>query len=97
MSTRLFLVSALGIAASTAAFHASAVTPCERLAAATLDGAVVTAARLVPEGPAPKSPFPGSVAPMLPAHCSVQLDLKPSPDSLIKMEMWLPVAAGWNR
>ena len=96
VSIRLVLVSALGIAAFTAAFHASAATPCERLTAAKLDGAVVTAAQLVPEGPAPKSPFPGSVAPMLPAHCSVLLDLKPSPDSLIKMEMWLPAAAGWN-
>jgi feruloyl esterase len=33
---------------------------------------------------------------MIPAHCRVQLDLKPSSDSLIKMEMWLPAADAWN-
>ncbi len=33
---------------------------------------------------------------MIPAHCRVQLDLKPSTDSLIKMELWLPPADKWN-
>src|SRR5688572_9469258 len=31
----------------------------------------------------------------MPAHCRVLLDLKPSSDSLIKMELWLP-AQNWN-
>ena len=32
----------------------------------------------------------------IPAHCRVQLVLKPSSDSLINMEMWLPPADKWN-
>jgi len=33
---------------------------------------------------------------MIPAHCRLQLDLKPSSDSMIKMEMWLPPVDKWN-
>jgi feruloyl esterase len=33
---------------------------------------------------------------IIPAHCRVRLDLTPSRDSLIKMEMWLPPADKWN-
>jgi feruloyl esterase len=33
---------------------------------------------------------------MLPAHCRVRLVLKPSSDSLINMELWLPTADRWN-
>jgi feruloyl esterase len=32
----------------------------------------------------------------IPAHCRVQLVLKPTSDSLINMEMWLPPAESWN-
>jgi feruloyl esterase len=32
----------------------------------------------------------------LPAHCRVRLVLKPSSDSLINMEMWLPAGDKWN-
>ena len=34
-------------------------------------------------------------APNLPAHCQVKVVLKPTPDSLINMEMWLPTQ-NWN-
>jgi len=33
---------------------------------------------------------------IIPAHCRVQLDLKPSSDSMIKMELWLPPVDKWN-
>jgi feruloyl esterase len=33
---------------------------------------------------------------MIPAHCRVRLELKPTADSLINMEMWLPPAESWN-
>ena len=33
---------------------------------------------------------------LIPAHCQLQIVLKPSPDSLINMEMWLPPADKWN-
>jgi feruloyl esterase len=33
---------------------------------------------------------------LIPAHCQLQIVLKPSSDSLINMEMWLPPADKWN-
>jgi feruloyl esterase len=58
---------------------------------------------------APAAPAPGNAAPQgaraggpaptpatIPAHCRVLLDLTPSSDSLIKMELWLPLAEKWN-
>jgi len=38
---------------------------------------------------------PGPPPANIPAHCRVLLDLKPSSDSLIKMELWLPTQ-NWN-
>src|SRR5918993_366170 len=67
---------------------AAAATPCESLASLKLDKATITSARMVPEGPPPA---------MIPAHCQLQLVLKPSSDSLINMEMWLPPVEQWNR
>ena len=72
-------------------------TTCEGLASLTLDNAAIISARIVPEGPAPAR---GGGAPPppanMPAHCRVELVLKPSPDSLIHMELWLPPATAWN-
>src|SRR4029077_11092220 len=45
-----------------------------------------------PPPPAPANPTPQ----MLPAYCRVSATLKPSPDSDIKIEVWLPVGAAWN-
>jgi feruloyl esterase len=39
---------------------------------------------------------PPPVPATMPAHCRVRLDLTPSSDSLIKMEMWLPLPDKWN-
>jgi feruloyl esterase len=39
---------------------------------------------------------PPAAPAIIPAHCRVQLDLKPSSDSMIKMEMWLPPVDRWN-
>ena len=60
-----------------------------------------------PAGTAPAAaPAPASTparaatppAPIIaPAHCRVVVVLKPSPDSLINMELWLPPADKWNR
>src|SRR5204862_423629 len=33
---------------------------------------------------------------ILPAYCRVNATLKPSPDSDIKIEVWLPAGAAWN-
>src|SRR5580698_519733 len=91
----LILVGAFGLSAFIS--EAIAATTCDKLGSVPLEHAVVTDARLVPEGPgqAPITPG-GPPPPLLPAHCSVQLDLRPTADSLIKMEMWLPPADKWN-
>ncbi len=90
----------LTLAASAAvASAASAQTPCRDLASASLPGVTITAAEPVPAGPyAPraKAPaFPPAPSAPLPEHCRVAAVLKPSPDSHIEMELWLP-AEGWN-
>ena len=97
MITSLVLASAL---------FASA--PCEGLKSIGLSNTTIMAAELVPAGPY-TPPGPGGGAPppagrgagpvppplMLPAHCRVAAVLKPSPDSEIGMEVWLP-AENWN-
>src|SRR6185295_7924840 len=78
---------------------AAAATPCENLASLKLADATITSAVIVPEGPPPArgGAPPVNVAPPanIPAHCRVQLTLKPTSDSLINMELWLPVQ-NWN-
>jgi feruloyl esterase len=95
MRNSVILIGAFGLSAFTSA--AIAATACEQLGSVPLEHAAVTDAQLVPEGPgqAPRTPG-GAPPPLLPAHCRVQLDLKPTSDSLIKMEMWLPPADQWN-
>jgi feruloyl esterase len=65
----------------------------------SLPDATITAAQLVPAGPftPPGAPTPVALsAPsMLPAYCRVNAVLRPSSDSSIEMEVWLP-AADWN-
>jgi feruloyl esterase len=49
-------------------------------------------------GNAPAAPAtPPAPRAMIPAHCQLQLVLKPTSDSLINMEMWLPPVEQWNR
>src|SRR5262245_56337397 len=83
--------------------------PCENLTSVKLDKATIASAQSVPEGPAPARgggrgqaraggapATPAPPPPMIPAHCRVQIVLKPSSDSLINMELWLPPADKWN-
>src|SRR5882672_5101848 len=72
---------------------------CDHVAATLkLPDATVTAARLVPAGsftpPATGAETPRPVA-GLPAFCRVELAIKPSSDSDIRSEVWMPVS-GWN-
>src|SRR5262245_60563610 len=75
--------------------------PCDQLAALALKDATVTSARLVSTGEfVPPSATEGNAANRnafknLPAFCRVAATLKPSSDSDIKVEVWLP-ASGWN-
>jgi feruloyl esterase len=87
---------------------ALAATPCEGLKSLSLPGATITSAEMVPAGPftppAPAVPAggrggrgqaPAAPAIVLPAHCRVAAVLRPSPDSHIEMEVWLP-SDTWN-
>jgi feruloyl esterase len=96
---------------------ALAATPCESLKSVPLADTTITAAELVPEGPAPQrgggaargaGPAGRGAAPaagrgaapaqppaMIPAHCRVTMVLKPTTDSHINVELWLP-AQNWN-
>src|SRR5256885_359924 len=65
-----------------------AALACERLATVAVPHAVVTSAQSVAAGALAEFNT-------LPALCRVAATLTPSPDSDIKMELWLP-AANWN-
>jgi feruloyl esterase len=69
------------------------------MATLALKGGTITAAKIVPAGhlAAPQGgPSEGkALFPKLPAFCLVDATLKPSADSEIKIEVWLP-ESGWN-
>src|SRR5215469_2536798 len=74
---------------------------CERLTAAKIPDTTITLAQTVAAGtfngpPAPKSASELSLLyRSLPAFCRVVAEAKPTSDSDIKLEVWLPVS-GWN-
>lgn len=75
---------------------------CEDLAKLSLPGTTITMAQTVAAGalklPRPANPGAPQAAngfADLPAFCRVAATLKPSPDSDIKIEVWLPTS-GWN-
>ena len=55
---------------------------------------VVAKGAFVPPGQTPTAPVPAIYA-RVPEFCRADLTLKPSSDSDIKVEVWLP-ASGWN-
>ena len=78
---------------------ASAATSCESLASLTLPDTTITAAQSVAQGvfsaPAAGRGRGAVDFKTLPAFCRVDATVKPTSDSDIKMEVWLP-ASGWN-
>src|SRR5262252_7113747 len=94
-------VLVLGVALVCAASPSNAAT-CESLSSLSLPNTTITLAQTVAAGSftAParggQAPGRGQSFSDLPEFCRVQATLKPSNDSDIKMELWLPVAAKWN-
>src|SRR5207244_10427994 len=91
------LLVGLGAAAADAP-----ATTCERLAPIALAGAKVTSAETIAAGafqaPANLPPWlvgDPSTYKKLPAFCRVRAEARPSADSEIKIEVWMP-ASGWN-
>jgi feruloyl esterase len=84
--------------------QALAAVPCETLSNLTLPNTTITTAQVVAAGQfvAPAAPGRGgrggrggNAYASLPAFCRVAATLKPSSDSDIKIEVWMP-ATGWN-
>ncbi len=76
---------------------ATAGTSCEELAALALPDAHITTAETVAAGKfQPPTGRSNPVYASLPAFCRVAATLTPSPDSDIKVEVWLPAPEHWN-
>ncbi len=87
MQRRLtYLVAVTGLAAL-------AQTPCEQLKSLRLADTTITLAESIAAGPLQNQ---NANAPILPAYCRVAATLKPSADSDIKIEVWMPAGAAWN-
>jgi len=76
----------------------AAATPCEGLASVSLPHATITAVHTVAAGAfvPPGGRGNGDGFKKLPSFCRVAATLRPSADSDIKVEVWLPVS-GWNK
>jgi len=96
--TVLFLASAIAIGATAAP---AAAAPCQSLAALALPRTTITAREVAAGAFKPEDSLPQTLPPNppyanLPAFCRVTAILKPTSDSDIHVEVWLPMA-GWNR
>jgi pimeloyl-ACP methyl ester carboxylesterase len=84
-------VSSLGLGLAAASGTAHAALSCAQLTSVTSDASTMTAATLVPAGTTVNG-----VTPTVP-FCRVQGTARPSGDSEIKFEVWLPAtAAAWS-
>jgi tannase/feruloyl esterase len=68
---------------------------CAELAALALPNATITHTEAVPAGPFTPPGAEGGATAQLPAFCRVAATLKPSSDSDIRIELWMPTA-NWN-
>jgi feruloyl esterase len=87
----------LVLALTTQGQNVKSGSSCESLSSLTLPNTTITLAQVVPAGTF-AVPGTGATTPefrQLPAFCRVAAALTPSPDSEIKIEVWLPIA-DWN-
>jgi feruloyl esterase len=86
------------LAASTLGTRSARAGTCESLATLALPDTTITLAKLEPAGtfttPKPTN-LPGPPLDNLPAFCRVAAEVKPTKDSDIKFEVWMPTS-GWN-
>ena len=100
MTTAGRLTISLGCALLATAASPAAAATCEDVAKLALPNGKVTAAEQVAPGAMPAPAGRGGAAAAnpfadLPAFCRVAATLTPTPQSEIKIEVWLP-ATGWN-
>ena len=74
---------------------AFAQSPCEQIKSLAFPDTVITDATVVAAGAYQPPGAPAQGALQLPAFCRIAATLKPSSDSEIAIEVWMP-AAGWN-
>jgi feruloyl esterase len=83
-----------------AASAAPSTPSCESLASRGLPNVTITAANSIPAGaftpPGASAAKPNPALARLPPFCRVAATLKPSADSDIKIEVWLPPSNSWN-
>jgi len=86
----VWVIAATGLAAFSQ-------TPCEQLKSLKLADASVTSVESVAPGPFGNSGGPPAATPLLlPGYCRAAMTLKPSSDSDIQIEIWLPASNAWN-
>jgi Tannase and feruloyl esterase len=101
MKLRVHLVFLAFIAATAFSAMAFSQDTCERLAAAKIPNAAITSAQSFASGTYNGAPAPFSgedvsaLYKSMPAFCRVAAVAKPTADSDIKIQVWLP-ASGWN-
>jgi feruloyl esterase len=97
ITTAAVLAAILAGGATVFVPRVQAAASCESLAALALTNATITSVQAVAAGGFTPSGGRGAppAAASLPAFCRIAATLKPSSDSDIKIEVWLP-AAGWN-
>jgi feruloyl esterase len=88
------LVATLPLITVPLAAQAPEGTPCANLAVLTIPNVVINAATAVAAGAFDP---PGASAPItLPAFCRVEATARPTSDSDIKFEVWIPPTEAWN-
>ena len=98
-------VTSVSFIVFTAAVALTAATPCEQLTLLSQPDITITSAEQVaagafrlPVNPNAKGKNAGeNLYKDLPAFCRVSATLKPTSDSDIKIELWLPETAAWNQ
>jgi feruloyl esterase len=97
MRRRLFagvLVAAMPMLGQAARQEALAGTPCENLVALTIPNVIIHAAAMVAAGSF--TPPGGPAALTLPVFCRIEATARPTSDSEIKFEVWIPPLEAWN-
>src|SRR5688500_5102835 len=84
-------ILAVGQQARPAAFQGTA---CADLAALTIPEVTINAASEI--GAGPFTPTGSKIPLTVPAFCRVEATARPTTDSEIKIEVWIPAAEGWN-
>ena len=92
------LITTVAGSRATAQAPAAPGTACANLAALTIPGVTITAATAIaPGGFTPPGPqLAAANAAPLPAFCRVEATARPTSDSEIKFEVWIPGAETWN-